>query len=1024
MALLAWGWPVAFERAAALWLLPPLALLVWTMSRRSLSGLSPVRRWLAVLTRVSVLTLLVMALAGAQRTKRNRDLTVIYAIDVSKSVPPSQQEAAWKFIRQSAKKTPVQDRVGIVAFDGSTTIEQLPQKAGPDGAVHIDRLSPPLRPDKTNIGAAISTALAMFPDDTAKRVVLLTDGNQTDGDVTAEARTAVANGVAIDVVPLRYEHRNEIIVDKLQAPAYAHLDDQVPLKVTIRSERACSGTMTLFHDGEIVALGGDPTRPAQRVDLHVGNNTFTVKVPVKHTGSHAWEARIQPDHGEDDEVVANNVARAFTSVEGIATVLYLRHSPDDKHVEADDLPLIEALRKEKIEVEVHIASAANLDPSKLGQYAAVILANVPADELTESQHQALASYVKDLGGGLVMVGGDDTFGAGGWQGSIVEGVMPVKFDVDEVKQIPRGALVVIAHSCEMAQGNYWGVEVCCAALKPLSRLDYFGLVDWGRGAGGYAWEVPLKLAEDKAAIERQIRKMQNMDMPDYNEPMDMAYKALRARTDAAQKHVILISDGDCMPPTAGTVNRYRGAKITVSTVSIFPHGGAEIGTLKSIAQQCGGKYYNLSSPGDEKKLPQIFIKEAKVVRRPLLREEPFRPRLRQRSDILDPRDFPDFPTLRGYVVTTPRGAGEMAEMPLVSDKGDPILAHWNAGLGKSVAFTSGWWTHWGPEWTTWPNYSKLWVQAVRWCMAQGSAANFSVVTRVERDKAHIVAEALNSDTAFLNFLHLNGKVIQPDGTSRDIELKQTGPGRYEAEFPVNREGTYLAAIQAIRQTEKGAEHVALIRAGVPISYSAEYRELHANEAMLKELAGASPKGRLLAGDPDSADIFSHDLPESVSRQPIWDSLLKWAIFLFLWDVAVRRVAVDPRVVARRMRQFIADLAGRFAAGGRAEAVLTDLKGVREKVRAEKTAAAAAEAVKAARQVSAASPEARADRGKKFEAARGAAPAGDLRETLGAAKAQSPAAKPDPGADASTEATTARLLKAKKRVQTERREDGS
>src|SRR5262249_47673156 len=233
---------------------------------------------------------------------------------------------------------------------------------------------------------------------------------------------------------------------------------------------------------------------------------------------------------------------------------------------------------------------------------AIILANVPADELTEAQHKALASYVKDAGGGLIMLGGDDSFGAGGWQGSLVEAGMPVKFDGDEIKQIPRGALVGIMHSCEMAQGNFWGVEVAIAALKPLSRLDYFGLVDWGMGVGSYTWEVPLQLAEDKSAIEKRLRKMQNMDMPDFHVPMDMAYTQLRSRADAAQKHVIIISDGDPVPPTAGLLNQYRGAKITCSTVSIFPHMGG-IGNLEQISKGTGGKHYDLHRAGDEKKLP-------------------------------------------------------------------------------------------------------------------------------------------------------------------------------------------------------------------------------------------------------------------------------------------------------------------------------------------------------------------------------------------------------------------------------------
>lgn len=1007
--MLAWYFPMSFERASTLWLLPPAFALVFWLSRRSLAGLSPGRWWAANITRCVVLLLLLLAMAGAQWNRRHDALSVIYVVDQSRSIPEKLKQDSWMFVRETSRDIRPEDRTGLLSFDADSYIEQLPQKPGPDGGLHVDRLSPPLRADRTDLAQAMRMAMAMFPQDTAKRMVVLTDANQTQGDVLTEIRTAAANNIAVDVVPLRYKHRNEVMFEKLQAPAYAHLHDQIPLKLLLRSERPTTGRIMLYHDGVPV----DPTGKGHRVELQPGVNPLTIRLALHHTGAHKFEARFEPDDPTADEIVQNNVARAFTNVEGEATVLYLHHpGGDESHRLEDDQPLIAALESERIRVVTASAAEADMDPARLQQYSAVILANVPADAFNETQHRSLASYVRDLGGGLIMVGGDDSYGAGGWQGSAVEDVMPVRFDVDETKQIPRGALVVIMHACEMPQGNMWTTETCLAALKTLSRLDYFGVVDWT--ARGYDWAIPLRLADDKKGVERQIRKMQSSDMPDYHQPMDIALTGLKARTDASQKHVIMISDGDASAPSPALLNKYRGAKVTVSTVSVFPHGNREIATLKDIAHRTGGKYHAIANSGDEKKLPQIFIKEAKIVRRPLIREAQFQPKRRSAlSEILDGITG-DLPTLNGYVVTTPRSPAEI-DLPLVSDKGDPILAHWQRGLGRTVAFTSGWWTHWCGDWPSWPGYSKLWAQAVRWCMSQGSAANFEVMTRIEGDVGKVVIEALNKETAYLNFLQIQGNVLGPDGRARSIQLEQTGPGRYEADFPVSDSGTYLVNVHAAGGDEKPA----LIRTGVSVSYSQEFRQLGANETLLRQMADLAAFGRLLEGPTDQTPIFEHNLPETVSHQPIWHMLLALTVALFLIDVAVRRIAVDPRAVARRMRGFIADLAGRFAPGRQAEVVLGDLKVAREKVRAEKTAAGEGTALAAAREARE-TVAAGIDRGRKFEAGADAPrqPAGDLGAALGGATAvetQAPPTAQPGGAEAPAESVTERLLKAKKRA---------
>ncbi len=987
-----------FDHPMALWLVA-LPVLLWWLSRRSLAGLSPGRRWAALAARAAVIVLLGLALAGLNKIRKNKDLSVIVVLDQSRSIRGDEQESARKFARAATKKPPADDRVGAITFDGEAYIEQLPNKPGPDGGLYSDvkLIAPGNQPDRTNVAAAIRLAMACFPSDTAKRIVLMSDGNQNVGDVMTEVQTAAAANVAVDVVPIRYDYDDEIMFERLSAPAYAREQEVATLRMTLRSKssRPTSGRVQLYHDGRPVELDPASKGQGQRVELQPGLNSYTIRLPLNHAGSHKFEARVTPDDPAADKVAANNRATAFTTVEGPATVLMISARPKD------DEPLTTALEREKIRVEVKQPAESEIDAITLQQYAAVILSNVAADSFSETQHKALASYVRDLGGGLIMLGGDQGFGAGGWQSSAVEAVMPVRFDVDAVRQIPRGALAIVMHACEMPQGNHWGVETAIAGMKTLSSLDYFGVVAY-LGLGP-SWAVPMRLCDDKSAIANQIRKMNHGDAPSFDDLMDIAFKGLMSRRDAAQRHMIVISDGDPAPPSPMLMTRIKGNKITVSTISVFPHGGHEISTMKDIAKASGGNYYDISKSGDEKRLPQIFVKEAKVVRRPLLREEQFVPRVKYRLSDLLAGISGGFPSLTGYVVTTPRSASEI-ELPLVSDKNDPILANWQCGLGRSVAFTSGWWNYWGTNWVNWPAFPKLWAQTVRWCMAQGTAKDFEVTTFTDGNKGRVVVEALNKDADYLNFLQMQGIVVPPSGESQPMRLEQTGPGRYEGAFTMQDSGNFLINLQAVGPDGKPI----LIRTGVSQSYSPEFKELSTNESLLRRVVEATG-GRWLDEDASDANLFLHNLPESFSRQPLWSFLLKLAVIFFLMDVAVRRVAIDPRRIAATMRGYIADMAGRFG-GGRAETVLTDLKEVREKVRAEKTAAGEAPR----------SPQVYAASGKKFEApTEGAKPSGDLTSALGGAEATKggPTAdkQPKPGETASEE-TTSRLLKSKKKRQ--------
>ena len=1034
---------IDFEKPEWLWLCALIPVLA-ALAVKSMAGLDPLRRVCSIVVRSLVIVVAAVCLAEVVRVRTNDNLTVMYVLDRSHSVPDDSQLTAEEYVKQVSRKIPPNDKAGLVGFARQAYVEQPPWRGG----IFIDRLQKMPFPDRTDLASAISTARAMFPYDTAKRIVLITDGNENLGDVLAEAASAHAEGIAVDVVPLWYQHANEVYFDRMIAPTNADPDEQVPLRMLLRSRRRTTGQVQVYHNDRLIEMPPEQSR----VELTAGSNVFTIRLPVRGGGPQRFEARFIPDDPTADQIVENNVGTAFTFVTGQRKVLLLTTDPEY------DQPLYDALLSEKVNVEMVDVNTIDLDLLNMLNYSAIILANVAANIFTEEQHVALASYVSDLGGGLIMTGGSEGFGAGGWIGSPVEAVMPVSFEVKHRRAMPRGALVIIMHSCEFPRANFWGKKVSEKAVDTLSSRDYVGVLAYTWSGAGVNWEVPLQLAANKGAIKQKIQQMQIGDMPDFDSAMNLAVRDLLALKDAAQRHMIIISDGDPSPPSASLLKKMKDKKITCSTVGIGFGAHVMSGAMQRIANATGGKYYKVMNA---KKLPQIFVKEAKVIRRPLISEEPFTPRVQHAwSDLLVgvAGGEGEIPQLGGLVMTSHKETAEVSLIRATKEGNDPVLAQWQSGLGKTVAFTSGYWPRWGTEWTRWDKFAKLWAQIVRWVMRQEQPADFEVFTKLEGDQGRIVVEALNKDAGYLNYLNLATSVILPDQSVQRVAFSQTGPGHYEAEFDVDQAGQYIANI-AVRE---GDQSRGSIHTGLSVPFSPEYRDLSTNEALLRQVQEQTG-GRWLAMEPELDDVFAHDLPPTVSQQPVWNWVLGWVLLpLFLLDVAVRRLAswaalsVLVEVVLDVFLLFgvgvaytswwgvvgvfvLGEVVGwsiRFrsfgpmvdflthsvtvlgSAGRRSASSLEQLRTRRDQLR---------DGVSPSDRDAASEPvgEVKVDRTQRFEAEaeQTAGPVGDIHEALGGAKA-GPAAQtakkpPAPSAaeeeEAGADDVTSRLLRAKRRA---------
>jgi uncharacterized membrane protein len=651
----------------------------------------------------------------------------------------------------------------------------------------------------------------------------------------------------------------------------------------------------------------------------------------------------------------------------------------------------------------------------------------------EEQQRMLASYVHDMGGGLVMIGGEDAFGAGGWQGSKLEEVLPVNMDVPAQRQMPKGALVMIMHSCEMPDGNYWGEQCALKAVETLSARDEIGVIsyDWGKarnqnwgaagaGAGGSQWDFPLQEKGDGSKVTAAIKNMQLGDMPSFDDSMDVALNGINGvggliRSNARQKHVIIISDGDPQRPNDSLVQQYIKAQVSVSTVSVYPHDRSDQGlppTMQMIAKTLKGRAYGPIDTNPNQ-LPQIFIKEATVVRRSLIYEEkkgiPLKlpPSL---SEIV--KGISEFPDVYGMVLTS-RKNNPQIEVPIVAGKNnDPILAQWQTGLGRAAVFTSDAHNKWAANWVGSPMYSKFFAQLVRAVARPPMSADFDVQTTQTADgKGKITVEALTKDSSFLNFLSIGGTVVGPDMKPMNVRLVQTGPGTYEGEFDADQAGNYVAVMNYRGAGDKAG----VMLSGMAVNSSPELRDLKSNDAMLKRVADATG-GRILPPfDAASADLFTREgLAPTASPLPIWDILIPILLALIITDVAVRRIAWDWNAT-KRFAHATADKVRGFTVIRKVESreTLDALKRVREEV-AETRFNVDAESATAAPSPRAEAP--RPDPRAKFEA-KGVE--GDITQVVGGATAKPippPPKKIEPKGAPAPGAHTGSLLEAKRRAQ--------
>ncbi len=852
---------LSFIYPEMLWLLIAVGL-IWAVALLPPRRLTPGRFWTSLTLRSIIATALVFAVAGAQLVLPVERLTTVFLLDASDSMPPSTRAQAETFIQEALQQMPPGDRAAIVVFGGNALVERAPSEER-----RLGRISSVPVVTRTNIAEAIQLGLALFPADAEKRLVLLSDGGENEGRAIEAARLAAARGVPIDIVDLAINSSDaEALIARLEAPARVRDNQRATVVATVESTVAQGATVRLIGDGGVIA--------ERRVELQPGSNEVPFQIEVAGSGFQRFRVQVEPDQ---DGRPQNNEASALIQIQGPPRVLIVAVN------RADAQPLATGLQATSMIAEIVVPDLMPSDLAGLSAYESVVLVNTPARALPVGAMAALPAYVRDLGRGLVMVGGEESFGVGGYGRTPIEEALPVYTDVRDREERPDLALVFVIDksgsmdACHCASPDRGAMplqaagtrkvdiakEAVAQAAALLGPHDTLGIVSFDSRA------IQTMPPTTGATVEEVIEAVSGLEPRGSTNVRAglLEAESLLQGVDARLKHVILLTDGwGSGGDQVDIAERMRAQGITLTVVAA---GSGSADYLERLALAGGGRYYPAQ---DMAEVPQIFVQETITTVGNYIIERPFVPVAIGESPIL--AGLGGLPPLFGFNGSTLK---ESARAVLETDDDQPLLAIWQYGLGRSAAWLSDTRGKWAAEWIRWEGFPRFAGQLVGAVLPTRGGQEVSAEMQVAGAETLI---RLTTGPGQEN-LEVTATLIGTDGSRREVALPQVGPQTYQGRFESPAPGTYLVQISGAA----GGRAVLQETAGLVVPYSSEYRGAQANPALLSELATLTGGATLN----EAADAFAR-VDSGVTRaREIAMPLLALALLLLVFDIAVRRL---------------------------------------------------------------------------------------------------------------------------------------
>lgn len=846
-----------------LWLLALLpaayAIYWWYKDERRLQG---GRKKTAAVLRSLMFLLLILALAGTQFQAPLQHQQVIFVVDESKSITDAKQAAAWMEQAIDAKRP--EDGFAILGVGEKPAVE-YPLSLDNDPNIELGLVQ---NPNFTNLSSGLRLAEGLAEPGYNPRVVLLSDGEQNIGDAAREAAYLQERGVRVDVVKLTRHMGAEVLLQSAAVPATLYQGETFNLNAVLESTVATSAELRIYEDNKPVTT--------TRVDLKKGETRLAIPLKATDSGFHRYRVEVQAGQ---DSLAANNTAYAYGEVEGRPTALIVEGEQGEAKW------LTQALNASGFPYELRTPATMPHELEDMRRYAAIVLGNVSGTEVPETTQKAIETAVRDFGVGLMMTGGEDSFGLGGYFSTPVEKALPVYMDIRNKEKIPSlGLMLVIDRSGSMGFDKMeLAKEAARRSTQMLSPQDTLAVLAFDSAPW---WVIEPTQVTDPEALQEKISGIQAQGGTSIYPALVEAFDRLQT-VETKRKHIILLTDGQSPEGDyEGLTGKMREAGITMSTVAVGTD--ADTALLERLAEMAKGRFYQTT---DSQNVPQIFSKETALAGKTYIEDNPFTPAIGQAGELM-PLFEKGLPPINAHIATT---AKETAETVLANPKGEPLLVRWQYGLGRSVAWTSDAKGVWSNHWAAWEGSSPFWNQLLTWMLPQYRTTAFDLQASAGAGQGSL---QVNLKQTMEPGAVLKAEIITADLTRQEVPLLLKAPGQYAGNFDAAKPGTYMISVQET----KGGQTLRTASTGLSVPYSPEYALPRDGDAILQAIATAG--GGAVLDDPSEA--YADNLPPKWQSRDISLLLLLLAALLWPFDIALRRVRIPVERIqawwhARRKR---------------------------------------------------------------------------------------------------------------------------
>lgn len=803
-----------------------------------------------------LIALAVLAFSGISKKESADSFDLMFVRDVSLSCASQDEEKITAFMKRVVGKMKASNRAGLVAFGRQAYVEtELTENYDVDPVRSL--------PDKTrtDLGKAIQTAVGKMDRNRDGRIILMTDGHENLGSAADAAGLAKALDIEIFPVPIgSWFDSSEVYIEKFPVPRQTALHTPFHIRTVISSTVAADGELLIFANNDLMAK--------ESMKLTPGKNTFVFDDVITEPGVRNYRAII---NASPDTIFENNEFVSSTKGVTESGILYVSRTGESA--------MSKALQTQGMTVDVLPPSGVPDSLSGLLKYRAIVIDNTPATEFSYSVMLNIKSFVVESGGGLVMLGGDQGFGAGHYLNTPIEQVLPVSMDHPTTLENPEFCLLLLIDTSS-SMGGYaknktklHGAKIASfSAVELLNPFDRIGLLGFDTA---FYWVVPVTQASERSKIAAELSQLTAIGGTDLYPALSHAFETLENIT-AQKKHIIILSDGKTKEADfKGLIKAMIARNITISTVAVGKT--ADTGMMKKIAAWGEGRMYYTD---DADNIPRIFTGDTRIASQKTIYEERLDTLIQEFKPFLKGVLDDQLPPTRGLVITYPKPGSEI----VLNTRRGTLLAVSRQGLGRSIAYTGAFDGRWGKDFVEWPMFERLVSQMMKWVQKSDPGSVFREQIIRNNDQTVFSVDVMGKTGQFVNNAALKLNLMPPSGVKQVILLHQTAPGHYECVFETDQKGQYLLTL--FEDVPYPSLPTQTFFMGIP--YSDEYKAKGVNLPALQTIARLSG-GRMLSLDGEVTAVFKNKNQDLKTGKGMWPWFLMVFSIVFVLDVGVRKI---------------------------------------------------------------------------------------------------------------------------------------